>query len=82
MRNRFQAFAFKCALHRYNEGARTAVKLAHWNYIACVATFALNVFSMLVLACGGVKWKGVHMIYALFNLIIYSIVGMYSFYNG
>uniref|UniRef100_A0A7S0SS67 Secretory carrier-associated membrane protein n=1 Tax=Mantoniella antarctica TaxID=81844 RepID=A0A7S0SS67_9CHLO len=63
-------------------GAKTAVKWAHYNYIMGVTTFALNVLSMLVLAAGGVKWKGVHLIYAIFNLIIYGIVGMYSFYNG
>lgn len=57
------------------------MRLAHYNYVMCTGTFALNFFSMLVLAAGGVKWKGVHMIYAVFNLIIYSIVGMYSFYN-
>ena len=63
-------------------GAREAVRWAHYNYIMAVITFALNIFANFVLACGGVKWKGVHMIYAIFNLIIYSIVGMYSFYNG
>ena len=26
--------------------------------------------------------KGVHLIYAIFNLIIYSIVGMYAFYKA
>jgi hypothetical protein len=38
-------------------------------------TFVLNFLACVVLAGGGVKMKGLHLVYALFNLVIYSIVG-------
>ena len=65
-----------------DDASRKAVRVAHWNYIMSTATFFVNFLGNFVLACGGVQWKVLHVFYSLFNLIIYSIVGMYSFYNG
>ena len=62
--------------------ARFAVRIAHLSYLMACSTFCVNCFGTFVLACGGLKLKGVHLIYAIFNLIIYSIVGMYAFYKA
>ena len=62
--------------------AKFAVRIANINYLMACSTFCVNCFGTFVLACGGLKLKGVHLIYAIFNLIIYSIVGMYAFYKG
>ena len=56
-------------------GARSAVQWTHVNYIMVCATFVLNLLACVVLAAGGVNMKGLHLVYALFNLVIYSIVG-------
>mmetsp|Transcript_29970 Transcript_29970/g.41501 ORF Transcript_29970/g.41501 Transcript_29970/m.41501 type:complete len:216 (-) Transcript_29970:337-984(-) len=63
-------------------GQRSAVTWAHWSYIATLAALILNILGNLVLAFGGVKDKGVHVVYAFFNLIIVGVVGMYGFYHG
>ena len=59
-----------------------AVWWAHFSYMSAVSVLCLNLFTAFVLACGGVEDKGVHFVYSLFNLIIFSVVGMYSFYCG
>ena len=58
-----------------------AVRLAHVNYMCVLATFLLNLLGTIVVAGGGAI-RGVNVVYSIFNIIIYGIVGMYAFYNG
>lgn len=63
------------------EDGRVAVRLAHVNYMCVLATFLLNLLGTIVVAGGGAI-RGVNVVYSIFNIIIYGIVGMYAFYNG
>jgi hypothetical protein len=63
-------------------GPRDAVKtalIAYWaGFVMCV----LNAIITIVLAAGGVDGKGVAVLYTLFNLALYGILGFYSVYHA
>jgi len=62
-------------------GARKAVFWAHVNLIAVCVALVLNVVGTAVLAGMGVRRKGVPVLYSIFNLILVSALGLYSFYH-
>ena len=64
-----------------NANARAAVQLAHVAYLYTLCLFLLNFLGTVILSGGGAV-DGVNVVYALFNVIIYGIVGMYAFYCG
>lgn len=64
-----------------NESARGAVRLAHVSYLLTLGTFVLNFLGTIVLSAGGAV-GGENVVYSLFNVVIFSIVGMYCFYCG
>ena len=64
-----------------NVSARAAVRLAHVSYLYTLSLFLLNFLGTIILAGGGAV-DAVNVVYTLFNVIIYSIVGMYAFYCG
>ena len=61
--------------------ARAAVRTAHVAYVYALGLFLLNFLGTVILAGGGAV-DGVNVVYALFNVVIYGIVGMYAFYCG
>ncbi|KAK3252678.1 hypothetical protein CYMTET_38037 [Cymbomonas tetramitiformis] len=63
-------------------GPRAAVLWTHANYLFSFGILALNIVATLVLAIGGVSGKGVEVLYSFFNIIIFAILGMYSFYHA
>ena len=64
-----------------NASARAAVRTAHVAYVYALGLFLLNFLGTVILAGGGAV-DGVNVVYALFNVVIYGIVGMYAFYCG
>lgn len=64
-----------------NVSARAAVRLAHVSYLYTLSLFLLNFLGTIILAGGGAV-DAVNVVYTLFNVIIYAIVGMYAFYCG
>lgn len=64
-----------------NASARAAVRTAHVAYVYALCLFLLNFLGTVILAGGGAV-DGVNVVYALFNVVIYGIVGMYAFYCG
>lgn len=64
-----------------NPSARAAVRLAHVSYLYTLSLFLLNFLGTIILSGGGAV-DAVNVVYTLFNVIIYSIVGMYAFYCG
>eukprot|EP00242_Pyramimonas_sp_CCMP2087_P016420 CAMPEP_0198198670 /NCGR_PEP_ID=MMETSP1445-20131203/2111_1 /TAXON_ID=36898 /ORGANISM="Pyramimonas sp., Strain CCMP2087" /LENGTH=205 /DNA_ID=CAMNT_0043868299 /DNA_START=318 /DNA_END=935 /DNA_ORIENTATION=+ len=61
---------------------RFAVCWAHRSYILTVFLLVLNFLANVVLAAAGVPNSSVHILYSLFNFIIVSIVGGYSFFQA
>tara|TARA_B110000977_G_scaffold23233_1_gene27907 strand:- start:313 stop:834 length:522 start_codon:yes stop_codon:yes gene_type:complete len=64
-----------------NLSARAAVRLAHVSYLLTLSTFLLNFLGTIILSGGGAV-DGVNVVYSMFNVIIFSVVGMYCFYCG
>ena len=60
------------------QAVRTAL-FAYWvGFSMCV----LNTLVTVVLAAGGVDGKGVAVLYSLFNLALYGVLGFYSVYHA
>ena len=58
------------------------MKWAHVSYrLACFALL-FNIAATLVLVSSGAKGSFLNVLYAIFNFIIVSLVGLYSFYNA
>ena len=71
---------FPTHLHAQDEDCRCAVRWVHASYLSALATLCLNLVAALVLASGGVPKKGVDVLYAFLNLLLFSVFGMYGFY--
>lgn len=64
-----------------NATARAAVRLAHVAYLYTLSLFLLNFLGTVILSGGGAV-DAVNVVYTMFNVVIYGIVGMYAFYCG
>ena len=64
-----------------NATARAAVRLAHVAYLYTLSLFLLNFLGTVILSGGGAV-NAVNVVYTMFNVVIYGIVGMYAFYCG
>eukprot|EP00899_Mesostigma_viride_P017707 jgi/Mesvir1/25938/Mv20932-RA.1 len=62
---------------------RRAVRCAHYTFLYLCFCLVFNAVVNIVVVVGDADdKKGLHIMYSVFNLMIFSIVGMYAFYNG
>ncbi|QDZ25324.1 hypothetical protein HOP50_16g78720 [Chloropicon primus] len=62
--------------------AKSAVRWAHMSYRFVCFTLLFNIAATLVLVSSGAKGSFLNVLYSIFNFIIVSLVGLYSFYNA
>ena len=62
--------------------AKSAIRWAHSSYRLACFTLVFNAVATLVLVGSGAKGSFLNVLYSIFNFIIISLVGLYSFYNA
>mmetsp|Transcript_2866 Transcript_2866/g.8895 ORF Transcript_2866/g.8895 Transcript_2866/m.8895 type:complete len:217 (-) Transcript_2866:110-760(-) len=60
--------------------SRKVVRWAHAGFFLLVAALMCNLLINFVLVCAGVPLKGLHIVYSLFNVIIFGGLGLYGEY--
>eukprot|EP00850_Spirogloea_muscicola_P014842 SM000109S14156 [mRNA] locus=s109:413409:415161:+ [translate_table: standard] len=60
--------------------ARRATFFAHLAFVVGVGSCLANLGGTIILALGGVHGKAVTIVYSTFNVVIFAVAGLYSFY--